>query len=64
MAGGILAVSALFLSLAALAATFQCYVFFFVFFIDAKPPPKAQVTHRFNATVARLRRVRKRIRMR
>ena len=36
----ILAVSVLFLSLPALAATFQCFVFF-VIFIDAQPPPKA-----------------------
>ena len=39
----ILVGSTLFLSLhvAALLATFQCCVFFLVFFIDAKPLPKA-----------------------
>jgi len=38
--------------------TFQCCVSFFAF-IDAKLPPNA--TQQYNATVARLRRIRRRI---
>ena len=67
----ILAVSVLFLSLAAFAATFQCCLFFFFFFVFflsylliqslRQRQLTAQATQQYNATVARLPRVRRRI---
>ena len=61
----ILAVSVLFLSLAALAATFQCYHFFFLSFLLMQSSRQrqliAQATQQYNAIVARPRRIRRRI---
>ena len=59
----ILAVSVLFLSLAALAATFQGCVFFFSLLMQSLRQRQltAQTTQQYNVTITRLRRIRRRI---
>ena len=63
----VLAASVLFLSLAALTATFPCCIFFLSFLLKQSLRQRqltAQATQQFNATVARLRSVRRRINLR
>ena len=61
----ILGVSVPFLSLAALAATFHCCLFFLLSFLLTQGSRQrqliAQATQQYNATVARLRPIRRRI---
>ena len=57
----ILASNVLFLSLATLAATFQCGFFFILMQGHRQRQLTAQVTQQYNAIVARLPRIRRRI---